>query len=311
MPNQKYLAVIDLGTNTFHLLVVHKCQKHNGFVEEYRDRRYVLLAENGINAISEQSLIRAYSAIDQFAITVAKYHEIEVKIVGTDALRYASNGFLISDYVLRKFALSPDIISGDREAELIYKGNKLVIDSNYEPYLIMDIGGGSTEFILVDKSGVVFSNSYPLGVTRMYNMFNDKDPISTTSSLALETHIESVLFDLSQGIGEHNISSLVGASGSFEVLSLVLKKLIPQNSIVDIQLEDFYSLAEKVLNLNIDERRLIDGIPESRIKLIPIAFVMIRKIISMYKPNKVGVSPFALKEGLIAEWLNSQIVRLV
>lgn len=297
------LAIIDLGTNTFHLLIVESSKCKIGFKVIYRERHYVLLAEGGIDTISETSIQRAKSAVDAFQSVLSNYKDIELVIVGTEALRVATNGDLINTYVEEHLSSVPRIISGSREAELIYKGNRLIVSADHTPYLIMDIGGGSTEFILADDNHTIFSKSYPLGVTKMYNTFNDTDPISLQAISSIETHIETLLSDLTESMKDYNLKSLIGASGSFEVLSEVLTGNIPDLQLVNISLSDFEKLSTKVILSTIDERGDIKGIPENRVKLIQVAFIMMRKIIAMYAPDQIGVSPFAIKEGLISEWL--------
>jgi exopolyphosphatase/pppGpp-phosphohydrolase len=83
----------------------------------------------------------------------------------------------------------------------------------------------------------------------------------------------------------------------------VLTGNIPQQDLVNISLADFEKLSMKVISSSIDERRDVKGIPENRVKFIQVAFIMMRKIIDMYAPDQIGVSPFAIKEGLISEWL--------
>lgn len=302
MTNEK-LAIIDLGTNTFHLLLVESSKCKIGFEVLYRERHYVLLAEGGIDTISDSSMQRAKSAIDAFQNVLSNYKDIELVIVGTEALRVATNGNLINIYIKEHLSSVPHIISGNREAELIFKGNKLIVSADHTPYLIMDIGGGSTEFILVDDNHIIFSKSYPLGVTKIYNAFNDTDPISIQAISSIESHIENQLSDMTEVIKGYNLNCLIGASGSFEVLSEVLTGNIPQQELVNISLADFEKLSMKVISSSIDERRDVKGIPENRVKFIQVAFIMMRKIIDMYAPDQIGVSPFAIKEGLISEWL--------
>jgi len=303
MTTNEKLAIIDLGTNTFHLLLVESSKCKIGFEVLHRERHYVLLAEGGIDTISDSSMQRAKSAIDAFQNVLSNYKDIELVIVGTEALRVATNGNLINIYIKEHLSSVLHIISGNREAELIFKGNKLIVSADHTPYLIMDIGGGSTEFILVDDNHIILSNSYPLGVTKIYNAFNDTDPISIQAISSIESHIENQLSDMTEVIKGYNLNCLIGASGSFEVLSEVLTGNIPQQELVNISLADFEKLSMKVISSSIDERRDIKGIPENRIKFIQVAFIMMRKIIDMYAPDQIGVSPFAIKEGLISEWL--------
>jgi len=123
MTTNEKLAIIDLGTNTFHLLLVESSKCKIGFEVLHRERHYVLLAEGGIDTISDSSMQRAKSAIDAFQNVLSNYKDIELVIVGTEALRVATNGNLINIYIKEHLSSVLHIISGNREAELIFKGN--------------------------------------------------------------------------------------------------------------------------------------------------------------------------------------------
>lgn len=304
--NQNYLAVIDCGTNTFHLLIVEKDANSSfGFKEKYRNRQYVFLADKGISTISKEAIIRSKSTIDTFAEAIGEFNNLDLQIVGTEALRIASNGSEIINYITTKLGKAPSIITGDREAELIYKGNLLAMPKVKDRYLIMDIGGGSTEFIVADQQGIVFSASYPLGVSKMYNIFNDGEPISGQAIVNFQKHLDSILVDLSSVIFEYPINILLGASGSFEVLASAIEDCKVSNDLVGISLIDFRSFYDRILKMNVDQRLKVNGIPESRVKLISIALVMIDHIITTFTPSQLFVSPYAIKEGLINEWLSN------
>lgn len=298
------LAVIDLGTNTFHLLIVERDKSQLGFSEVYRDRHYVFLAEEGIDLIAEAAMLRAKKAIDAFSKELLKHDGISLTMVGTEALRIASNGPTLTQYISEKLGKAPGVISGGREAELIYKGNALLVDDHIESYLIMDIGGGSTEFIWVNEQKVSFSKSYPLGVSKLYNQLEMNDPLSEENLIALKNHMMDCTKDMQDQIGGAKIQALVGASGTFEVISQMLSQGIPSDQLIDVSIEEFHQLYEQVIPLNIDERRSLGTIPESRIKLIPTGIAMMEVIVNSYDPKGIMVSPFAIKEGLISEWLN-------
>ena len=305
MIEKKQFAVLDLGTNTFHILIVVRDDSNLGFVEIYRKRHYVLLAEDGIETIGQKSINRAIKAIDDFASIIHFYNIDDIQIIGTEALRSASNGSVIADYVHQKIEYVPHIITGEREAYLIYKGiNKLAPPDLY-PYLIMDIGGGSTEFILVDESGVVFSQSYKLGVSSMYNRFGVQDPLSIQSIRSIEDYMDDQLLDLTKKINEYNIKGLVGASGSFEVLASIIVGNSPSDRLLNISILEFSEVVERIIYSSATQRNGVNGIPVNRVKLIPIAFAMMRKVVSLYSPQSIQVSPFAIKEGVIAEWIDS------
>jgi len=106
----KTIACLDLGTNTFHLLIVSA--EGRRFTELYRKREYIILAEDGIETIGDRAIQRAKTAILSFKKSLSKFKPEELRILGTAALRRASNGDLITDFIAEHLLTKPEIISG-------------------------------------------------------------------------------------------------------------------------------------------------------------------------------------------------------
>ena len=146
-------AILDLGTNTFNLLIA-EIEKGRDFKTLFFERVPVKLGEQGIASglIAPPAFKRGLQAIERHHQSIKKYQADQIFAFATSAIRDASNGLGFLDQIENKFNFRPQIISGDREAELIYRGVHLAY-----PYpmgktgLIIDIGGGSTEFILANK----------------------------------------------------------------------------------------------------------------------------------------------------------------
>ena len=149
-------AVIDLGTNTAHLLIAQKNDK--SFEVLFKKRHYVFLAEQGIERITSEAADRLFEALDDFHQKIEECDSGHVIITGTEAFRMAENGFEILDKITAEYGWQVQIISGDREAELIYKGVKSIIDIRIGNYVMMDIGGGSVEFIISENLNLTSSN---------------------------------------------------------------------------------------------------------------------------------------------------------
>jgi exopolyphosphatase/guanosine-5'-triphosphate,3'-diphosphate pyrophosphatase len=296
----KRVAAIDLGTNTFHLLITEK--EGEGFREIFRERIWVSLAEDGIEYFSERVLQRAWQALDSFARLIVDHNVKEVRTTGTEAFRSASNGPLFLEEIYKKYNIYVDVISGEREAELIYKGTSLLFPGSSIPNVIMDIGGGSTEFVIYDESGINWLHSYKAGVTHLYNLFVNTDPISEENIAALRAYLKN-LFKSFQVERLHPQSELVGASGSFEVLEFMLQKSDKSKMVSSFSLIEFYDVYQEIRFSSLQERLEHPGIPNDRAKLIVVAFTLIDEVIQLLKPSKILVSPYALKEGLVKEML--------
>jgi len=300
----KRLACIDLGTNTFHLLICEVDDPDDTLKEVFRERQYVILAENGMTKIGDEPLVRAKSAIDRFKEIFTEYPPDELRIIGTEALRTASNGSIVTDYISRELGVTPEIIQGNREATLIYKGTKQIVNLDSGWFCIMDIGGGSVEFIITKNNSVQFMNSFKVGVMVLFNQFQHSDPISDTDIISIQQFLDNELKELTGFLKTiDGPITLVGASGSYEVLQSVLEGKVKRTDISTFQIDQFYSIFKQILPLELKDILQFPGIPEQRATLIVVSFLLIDFVLQQQTFSAITVSPFALKEGLIAEML--------
>ena len=126
---------------------------------------------------------------------------------------------MLIEKVFKELSLEINLISGEQEASLIYSGVKHILKID-QPSLIMDIGGGSTEFILTDGKNIVFKKSFPLGSAVLKNSFHLEDPISKENVSALKNHLDHSLQELYDLIDDNLL--LIGTSGSFETIYDIL-----------------------------------------------------------------------------------------
>jgi exopolyphosphatase/guanosine-5'-triphosphate,3'-diphosphate pyrophosphatase len=279
-------AVIDLGTNTFHLLIVD--QSDEGFEIIHRERVYVKLGRKGIGHIPEEAFSLGINSLKSFSQSLNKFNVKYVKALGTEMLRKADNG--------RQFI----IIGGKKEAFYISKGVMSILPEEYSRIMIMDIGGGSVEFILVIDKEVIQSESFPIGVAVLKNSFHKSEPISTLQISQLNSFVENKLSPVKSWIKEYNPEILVGASGSFEVLSDIKHdKEAPNYSEINLQL--FNEVFSKVICLNLEERITHSEIPKERADLFVVAMLLIKFVLDEMHVIKIGVSQYAMKEGILLD----------
>lgn len=300
MPNR--YAVIDLGTNTFHLLIAEQ-QGTTCFKELYRQRFFVKLAEEGIQTIGEKSLKRALEALENFRKVLDEFKVKKVSAIGTAALRTASNGQQLINTIKDKFDIEVTLIDGKREANLIYKGVRMAVPFEEKNYLLMDIGGGSVEFIIVNKDKVLWANSFPIGVAVLHKKFHNHEPILPLELQRLETFIDQILTPLYQALQQYPTSILVGASGTFDVLEVILAKDKTKANHALIDLKNFPPLFNLLISATKEERFAMQAIPDTRADMIVVAVVLIKFILQKADIKEIIVSNYALKEGVLSELL--------
>lgn len=298
----KKVAVIDLGTNTFHLLIVEL--QAEGFREIYRERRFIKLAENGIETIGEAPYLRAIEAITAYAKKLEEDGVSQVQAFGTAALRTASNGPDFIQEVEDKTGIQVQLIDGDKEASLIHKGVIQVVPMHKEPMMIMDIGGGSVEFIIADNQQVHWAQSFPIGVAVLYKKFHKTDPISSQEKLDLYHFLDTTLTPLKGALREHPVKELVGASGTFDVLENMVTEKRPCANCAEIDTERLSLVTGYIVASDLATRTAMDKMPPERADLIVVAMLLIDYVCKLAGIKKIYVSSYAMKEGMIAEMMD-------
>jgi len=299
----KRYGVIDLGTNTFHLLICE--QEDDGNIKELiRERVFVKLGEEGIETIGALPFQRALAAIHTFKTILEKFNVKKVNAFGTAALRTASNGNDFISKIKEETGITVKLIPGDEEARLIYLGVSLAVPLNNENGLIMDIGGGSVEFIVANSQGVIWAQSFPVGVSVLYREFHKSDPISLDDIKAVEDHLTGTLQPLFETLKSYQTPLLIGASGTFDVLDILLSKnrISPIHSSVEVQ--DFFPLYQQFLKTTLSERFQMEKLPESRAEMIIVALILINLILHKANIQRIAVSAYAMKEGMLSEMID-------
>lgn len=293
------IGIIDLGSNTFHLLIVD-INGHNSFETVLKQREFVGLAEQGIAKLSEAAIQRGLKTIQSFKNVIDEYNVKKFKVTGTAALRSAANKNEFVGPAEKILDNKVDIIKGDREAELIFKGVSLLhpMDGNF---IIMDIGGGSVEFILVAQGKNIWSQSHNIGVGVLFNQFHNENPISKPETAKLIGFLYSTLKELREKISGIKIDALIGASGSFEVVESMNGNSVSSTQISKVSLDDYWNVSSRIINSSFEERSKMGGLPSSRVKLIVVAMILIDVVIEIANPDEILISPYALKEGLLSE----------
>lgn len=300
----KRYAVIDLGTNTFHLLIAQ--QKETGqLMEVYRERIYVHLAEEGIKTIGPAPFRRGLDALQKFQTILARYPVKKVKAFGTAALRTASNSPEFIAKINATTGIKIEIIPGQEEARLIYLGVKQVVNFHKGFDLIMDIGGGSVEFIIANKEEVKWAESFPIGVAVLYNQFHKNDPISNTEIDKLESFLASTLQTLSDALKKFPITRLIGASGTFDVLEDNLTDTPQRQDVTTFPVSKYQSFHKQIVAMTLEERLQKDKLPNTRADLIVVALLLINTILKLSNAKDIVVSSYAMKEGMLQEMIQS------
>lgn len=295
------IAVIDLGTNTFHLLIVQPDTTSSvGFNHVFRDRRFVKLGQDGIERISPAAWQRGIDCLCDFRKALDQWEVSQVWALGTAALRTAENGTDFIQEVLAKTGIQIQLIDGLEEAAFILKGVRLAVPFTQEPSLVMDIGGGSVEFIIANATQTFWVKSFPIGVTVLYRNFHFNDPIEADQVHAIRRFLEETLSSLREALIQYPVNRLVGVSGTFDVLENLLEVIDGDDRYQVLDTGRFEAILNEIQVLPFEERLSVEGMPEYRADLIVVAMLLIDAILQMGKIEHLWVSHFSMKQGMIA-----------
>ena len=307
-PMEKKIAIIDMGTNTFHLLIA--AADDRGYHITYRERLAVKIGKGGITKglITEEGIHRALLAMQSFKNTIDQQGVHQVYAFGTSALRNATNAHEVVRRIKAITGIDPNIISGDQEAEYIYMGVKAAMNID-ETSLIIDIGGGSVEFIVGDNDTVFWKRSIEIGAQRLVEEFQKNDPIANHEIQALDVYFNKTLNPLWEVLREHQPAILIGSSGTFDTLSDIfcLQHNIhksPEEIETPLSLTGFYEIYKDLLRKDRQQRMNIPGMIDMRVDMIVVACCLIRYILSRHSFNRIRVSTYALKEGVLSSFIN-------
>ncbi|WP_423129099.1 phosphatase [Gaoshiqia sp. Z1-71] len=301
------LAVIDLGTNTCNLLIAGINEKNYRIL--HQGKLGVKLGKDGIdrNLLSREAFSRATAALNQHRETIASFQADRVVTIATSAVRDAANKDAFTAHLQKETGLRLSVISGNEEAQLIFQGVKLAFNSIPDDNLILDIGGGSNEFIQTKNNGIHWKESFPLGMARVVEQFSLSDPISEKEISAIETYFEHGLGTLWKQLAGTKISRLIGCSGAFDTLADLIDQTPPgskQRVKQSINLTDFQYIAEKIIRSTKAQREKMTGMEPLRVEMIVPSFLFIRLILNRLKPAEMAQTDFALREGVLYEWIN-------
>jgi exopolyphosphatase / guanosine-5'-triphosphate,3'-diphosphate pyrophosphatase len=300
----KHVAIIDMGTNTFHLMLA--TVSHEGFTIHHREKVPVKIGVGGINHgyIAPEGTERAIHAMTDFKKTIDMAGIQTVLAFGTSALRNAHNGEEVAKKIEAASGIKTQIISGLQEAEYIYKGARAAIDMGNEKALIMDIGGGSVEFIIGNSHKIFWSHSFEIGGQRLLEKFHKHDPIASEEVKALFDFFGIELSLLFSELQIHKPHTLIGSSGTFDTLSDIycIKNNIPlsESPETPFDISAFDDIYRAIVSKDRAARMQIPGMIEMRVDMIVVACCLIKFVLGNYPFQQVRVSSYSLKEGVLA-----------
>lgn len=303
------VAVLDLGTNTFNLLIA---SSENGSTYDIllNTKEGVKLGEGGINSkvITEAAFQRGLAAIERHYERMSRYKIDKIVAFATSAIRDAANGADFANELKKRHNLDITVISGDKEAELIYQGVRQTLPFDDKKFLLLDIGGGSNELIIADNHHIFWKRSFKLGMARLLDRFKPSDPITTEEIKTVEIYLKTELAELFEMVKQHRPEVFVGASGSFDsfVAMLISKGMMrPSESKIfhEIPWKVYQKLHSELIHSTKVQRDKLEGLEPVRRDMIVLATIFVNFVLIQIGLKTIYQSAYSLKEGAVFELL--------
>ncbi len=304
-------AILDIGSNSFHF-VVYRIEKDKSFSVLLRKRivyRLALQKQNGKSFLSDEDFAQAEKIILELK-EIAKSFSCTITATATSAVREAANAKEFLLHIRQNTGIQIEIISGEREAALIYKAILYSeTDALFKNILCLDIGGGSTEFILGSKGEIVFIESLKLGAVRLSSNFFSNGKLDEIKINKCRDAITQEVHAAGEKLSLHRLDLVTGNSGTIHAV----KNLAITNAVLlAIKNEDTTLLTreelDKVVELlltkkSIEERKSLPGIELDRADVLPAGALILQIIFRELKLSQLHLSEYSIREGKLLEVL--------
>ena len=299
------VAAIDCGTNSIRLLIA---DIENGTLTDVVRTMVIVRLGEGVDKtgeFSQAALARTFAAIETFALLISQYQPERVRFVATSASRDVLNRGEFMDGVLSRLGIEPDIISGDEEAELSFLGATADLVNEQEPpaapYLVVDIGGGSTEFVL-GTTGPIAAISTNVGCVRMTERHLISDPATPQEIAAAIADIDAAIDLAYQSVPISQAHSLIGLAGSVTTVAAIALGLSEYDSIAihgsRISAPDIHRITGELLAMTRAQRAKLGPMHEGRIDVIGSGALVLDRIMIRTGLGEVVVSERDILDGI-------------
>jgi len=306
----RLFASIDVGSNTFRLLIGNV--EENKLSDVLYERRITRLGEgvDQTGRLQNKNIEASLKALRGFSSTISRHGIKCSRAVGTSALREASNSDAFIKRVFDETGISIEVISGKKEAELTLKGILFLFPdslSTQHSLFIVDIGGGSTEWILCKDNLKIDTGGIPVGVIKLTRQFIKTDPVSDKDINELNRKIVSYLADIKPGIEKYvdDHTLFIGTAGTFTTIASIDLGLDTYSRekihLHRLPLNRLQEMSKKLLALPLKERKKIRGLEPERADLIIPGLQFTINVMEFFGFDELIVSDYGLLEGVLLE----------
>jgi exopolyphosphatase / guanosine-5'-triphosphate,3'-diphosphate pyrophosphatase len=310
------VAAIDCGTNSIRLLVADVTKREDGTAwlrDVHREMKIVRLGQ-GVDAtgrLHPDAIERTRQALLDYARTMQRKGVESARMVATSATRDASNRDEFFGMTEQILGAPAEVITGDEEARLSYLGAVADLDPDEGPFLVTDLGGGSTEFVLGTGSEVEAARSMDIGCVRLTERFLHSDPPIKDEIEQAEAFARAAIKEAFEVVPVEKAKTWIGVAGTVTTLSALVQGLEVYNSddihLSRITLDNVREITDRILAMTHDDRASLGPMHPGRVDVICGGAVVLRAIAEELE-NRAGIRTLVCSEHDILDGIAFSLV---
>ena len=298
------IACIDIGTNSIRVLLAdHRDSKfHN--VEKQLQMTRLGLGVNETGILAADRMEESAAVISSFYKMAKEYGAEQVYMMATSAVRDAKNASEFTQEVYNRTGCIIDVISGTLEAEIGFLGVLLGLEDQSQNILVIDIGGGSTELIVGDLSGIKYAVSMNIGAVRLTGAYVHHDPVNDFESQQIKATAQAEIDKISDEIKKYNIDFCIGIGGTATTFA-TMKHEVAQYARekvhgLKISASDIAQITDQLGKSKVEERQKRIGLESKRADIIYAGGIILESLMKSLEIEELIASDYDNLEGLVA-----------
>lgn len=298
------VAAIDCGTNSIRLLVADVDPAAGTLVDLVRSNEIVRLG-HGVDAtgrIAPESMARTFAAVERYAEVITALGAERVRFIATSASRDAENRDEFVAGVRDRIGVEPEVISGDEEARLSFLGaTRGLVDGAGAPYLVVDIGGGSTEFVLGTREPVA-ARSVDVGCVRLTERHLRHDPPTEAEIAAIVADVDAAIAQAAEVVPLDQARTLIGLAGSVTTTAALALGLEEYDGAAihgtRVRAAEVAAISDRMLALDHAGRSVMQVIHPGRVDVLNAGILVLRRILDVTGLPEVLASEHDILDGI-------------
>ena len=298
------LASIDMGTNTFRLLVAEV--QDRSFFKEIRSVKEITRLGEGFSAdkrLKPAAIERAVTALSRFRDVLKEHRVDDLIVVGTSAIREAKNQREFIEEIKRRTGFELEVISGEQEALCTFLGANFIMKNQSDPMLVMDIGGGSTEFIGAEGETPTFVMSTEMGVVHLTEKYLRSDPPASEELKQLRSAIAQVIRPIVYDFPAQ--CRFVGTAGSVTTLAAIDQRLIEYDPAkingYPLSRAAVERIFKELASMTLEQRCRVPGLEKGREDIIIAGILILLTVMELLGYDPIYVSDYGMREGILLD----------